>query len=170
MPLTVSAVEQEIVNRVGPKLTLAGISTTVSTPGTATNASLDLCIRRAAGELGVIPATPLAIADTDLASLIGWQVEKLADLATLQALRLVWAWLNRVDTKVALGEQKLHQLVDDVRAQIDSLVTELERTPFGQDVPGAAVAQIRTGQHVPGDVSDRHGHGRRKPHWDFLPG
>lgn len=171
MGLTVSAVEQEIINRVGGKLTLAGISTTVSAVGTATNATLDLCIRRAAGELGVIPATPLTIADADLAPLAGWQVEKLADLATLQALRVVLGWLNRVDTKVSLGEQKLHQLVEDVQAQIKALTADLERDPFGPDVPAAACKPIKAGERMPGDVYRRERwEGRRRPPWDFLPG
>ncbi|MDR3634341.1 MAG: hypothetical protein P4L84_11100 [Isosphaeraceae bacterium] len=168
MPLTVQSVRQVIVNRLGPKLARVGITTDATVAGGV----LDDCIRRAAGELGVIVATPLTVVDGDLVSLAGWQVEKLADLSTLAALRCVLGAATAVDQKVSHGEQKLNQFVKDVAAQIDQLQRELERSPFGPDIPTAAVAQIKAHERMPGDVygSSRRRDERRREPWDFLPG
>ncbi len=152
MPLTVSDIERELLTRVGPYLVRVGLDGT--TAGGA-NASLRSPIRGAAWAIGLVPADPIAVADADVADVVGFGLEKLLDVAELKALELCWGNWPEVDQQAGDESQDLSQLADRLERRIKFL-TERVSKPCGPVagiglIPGpSASGLIRAGRFATG--------------------
>lgn len=145
MPLTVVAIEADILSRVKGKMAYVSMNITSDTP----NPDLAGPIRRAARFVGIEPANPLAVADDDVASLVGWQAEQLSDAATLQTLKSIQGQLAEFDVKVGNDAEMYSQVSAQVAAQIAALETALSK-PYGPAMPTLSGGQM-SGRFIPND-------------------
>ena len=127
MPLTVAAIEAELLILVGPYLRRVGLD---GTTADGTNVALRGPIRRAVLTLGLTTAGPVAVVDADVAAVAGFALEKLLDVAELKALEMCWGNWPEVDQSAEGTSQSLSQLADRLERRIKSL---MERTvkPYG---------------------------------------
>jgi hypothetical protein len=149
MPLTVAALEAELLVELGPYLTVTGLDGSTSD---GSNLALRGAIRRAVRHLGKTTADPIAVTDSDLESVSGWDVEKLIDVAKLRAFEVCWGNWPKVDFSAGGNSQSLSQLADRLKDWIEFLTERVEK-PYGPDVsviPGASArGKIAAGSCIP---------------------
>lgn len=173
MSLARAAVEAEIVDRIGPRMAFMGMS--VITDGT--NPSLNGPIRKALAGMGFPMAAPLLVTDADLAGFYdsglssparnAWRVERLCDLACLNAMQSILFKTTDVDWKAGVDELKAHQFVDDVRADLAALEAKAAE-PYGPDLPSAVVASMTPAPlRMPNDPFDPCGTRSRPGSWPY---
>lgn len=149
MPLTVAAIEAELLILVGPYLRRVGLD---GTTADGTNVALRGPIRRAVLTLGLTTAGPVAVVDADVAAVAGFALEKLLDVAELKALEMCWGNWPEVDQSAEGTSQSLSQLADRLERRIKAL---MERTvkPYGPAaesgfIPGPSMhGLIRAGRY-----------------------
>ncbi len=147
MAITVANTESEVVTRLRGKLVRLSLSVLVN----GSNPDLKGPIRRSLGWVGMSPAAPPAVTDADLADVTGWDVEKLFDAATLEALYVCLGNCASVDETVGLNSQSLSQLSAQILAMIKALEERLTK-PYGPNVQGGAVGQMAGGVPMPNDT------------------
>jgi len=173
--LTRAAVEAEIVDRIGPRMAFVGMP--ITTDGT--NASLNGPIRRALVSMGFPTASPLQVSDADLTAFIpspqtqpardAWRVERLCDLACLQALESVlWKTTgDDVDWKAGVDEVKASQFVDAVRKDVERFEAKVKE-PYGPDLPAALLGGMTPDPlRMPNDPFDPCRTRSRRGHWPY---
>jgi hypothetical protein len=159
MPVTVAAIEAELLVQIGPYLDQMGLD---STTANGTNASLRGAIRDAAwrmaqsGLLTVPPGDHLDLTDDDLVNVTRANYETLRDLALLKVLNVLWGNWPEFDMSAGSESQSLSQVADRLERRIKDLTARLGAValPVGASMlPGpAAHGLIRTGRHVPGSL------------------
>lgn len=149
MPLTVAAIEEELLTELGPYLATVGLDAATAD---GTNPSLRGPIRRAVLHLGGSTAGPIAVADADLLPFEGWQVERLLDVAKLRAFEICWGNWPKVSFSAGGNSQQLSDLADRLKAWIDFLTKRIAE-PYGLGVPigpgASARGLIDAGRCVP---------------------
>ena len=106
-------------------------------------------IRKALVGVGINPADPVTVTDSDVSVLAGQRFEKFLDLAKLGVLRSILGNCSEVDEQVGTNYQKLSQLAEQVRAEIADL-EQLVRSPYGLGVAPAAASK-GAGSVMPND-------------------
>jgi hypothetical protein len=147
----------------------------MSTVTTGANASLKGPIRRALKELGYPTASPLSVTDSDLSAVladvattpaaVAWRVERLADLAVLQALRSVLGKTTEVDYQAGQDREYLSQFATSVRAEIAALEVVTSR-PYGPDTLPAVVSPM-TDAPMPNDPFNPCRSASRPGYWPY---
>jgi hypothetical protein len=154
MPVTVAAIEAELLILVGPYLDRVGLDGSTSD---GTNVALRGAIRRAVGRLAIETDDPIDVADADLAFLTRGTYETLLDLAELRVLETCWGNWPEYDQSAGSESQSLSQLADRLERRIKDLTARLGplAAPAGSSLlPGpAAHGLIRTGRHIPGGLT-----------------
>lgn len=168
MSWTRANVETEIVDRCGPKM--AWVAMPVTTVGS--NASLNGPIRRAVQGLGGV-AAGFTVTDADIAPFAGWQLELLADWATLQTLKSILLKLTDVTFKIGQEEYDLTDMIEQTQAQITMLEARLAEDAYGPSLPGGATAPMNSignvgrGTDIPNDPYNPHRTRSRFGHWPY---
>ncbi len=156
MPLTVAAIEAELLILVGPYLRRVGLD---GTTADGTNVALRGPIRRAVLTLGLTTAGPVAVVDADVAAVAGFALEKLLDVAELKALEMCWGNWPEVDQSAEGTSQSLSQLADRLERRIEALMERVVK-PYGPAaesglIPGpSAHGLIRAGRRDPARAWD----------------
>lgn len=140
MGLTVAQIEGVLLKRCGPAMGVVGMDATTNT---GANADLADAIGYGVTMLGLAAASPLAVADGDVASLAGPRLAKLLDLAERRTLETVLNGYTFVDRQVDRDAQKKDQFRQGLRARIDALTARLSQ-PYGGGFP-----TMRIGRHEP---------------------
>ena len=139
MALTRANTEFMIETRAGPLLTAADMDgTTVD----GTNADLNGPIGRAVRALGHSVASPVAVADADVAAVTDAQLDEFLDVAELYTLEAILGNLDDVDIKVGPRSESLSQLAEQVERKIKRLLKRLERL-YGYGMGVVAAGYIR---------------------------
>jgi hypothetical protein len=152
--MTVADVEAELLVELAPYLARVGLD---SATDDGTNRSLRGPIRRAVLHLGFATAGPLAVADADLAPIVGWDVERFLDVARLRVLEYCWGNWPKVDFSAGGNSQSLDQLASRLERRIKELREQVAR-PYGPEEiigpGGMAVGLIREGRCIPPGPAD----------------
>lgn len=137
MPITLAAMEGEVVNRIGGKMALAGMS--VATDGT--NSAIHPAIRDGLAYVGLAPADPIAVTDADVAAVPVRHFKAYRDSCTLEALYIVQGVIqDAFDQQIEEDRQALHQIAADIAAMIanyEARVPRLNLPSFGVGCPPA---------------------------------
>lgn len=148
MPVTVAAVEAELLSRVGPWLSVAGLDATTAD---GTNAALRGPIRWAVGRLGLETADAIDVADADLAYISRGTYETLLYLAEYFALESAWGNYTKVDQSLGSESQSLSQRRDALKGRLEWLRRQLGPLVDPAAVPGPpAHGLIEAGRCYPG--------------------
>src|SRR5918997_857232 len=115
MPLSVAAIESELLVLVGPYLRRVGLD---GTTADGSNAALRGAIRRAVLSLGLATGDPIAVVDADVADISGLDLEKLLEVAELKALETCWGNWPEVDQQAGEERQDLSQLADRIDRRV----------------------------------------------------
>jgi hypothetical protein len=165
MPLTVAAIESELLVRVGPYLARVGLDGT--TAGGA-NAALRGPVRRAILAVGGSMADPITPSDADVAAVRGPALERLLDVAELRALENCWGNWPKVNFSAGGNSQELGDLSSRLEKRIASLQART-RGPYGPGDPSlprpSATGIIKAGRCDSGDPWARPCPGPWPPKW-----
>ena len=146
MPLTVAAVESDVVTNLRGKLVALGMSTVTD----GTNDDLMSSIRKSLNYVGRTVADPTTVTDSDLSPVSGWDAEKLFDAATLETLYVCLGQCSDVDETVGTNQQRWSQLAAQITSQIKELEEKLLK-PYGPNMPRGAVGTMHAGHPMPND-------------------
>ncbi len=135
MPLTVAAIEAELLIMVGPYLRRVGLD---GTTADGTNVALRGPIRRAVLAMGRTMVDPISVTAVDIANLAGFELEKLLDVAELKVLEMCWGNWPEVDQSAEGTSQSLSQLADRLERRIKALMERIAR-PYGPDAEAALI-------------------------------
>lgn len=130
MALTRAQAEVILVDRLGPMMSKAGMAVTFAGSNADLVDPLGWAIRR----MGYTVATFGAVTDADLASVATADIDQLLDLAEYRTLLNISGNIALVDTKVGSREEKLSQLVPQIRELIRIRWTQLEEE-YGVGTP-----------------------------------
>lgn len=145
MPLTVAGLEAETISRVGGKLAQAGLSPLTD----GNNPDLKGPIRKALRYVGVLPADPATVGDSDLANVPPGMAEVYMDAVTLESLYAAQGrFLNGFDQKVQDQSQSLHQIMADLAAMILDYQSRVPKLNLGK----TSVGSLTAGATVPNDI------------------
>src|SRR6185436_5322633 len=149
MSLTRSQTEVELLTRVrGIMGVVPGLDASTSD---GSNLDLNGPIRRALGFIGYFAVDVGNVTDTDLASVTGWQVEQLFDVAELRLWENIWGnwpyWKYQISDASASPEQLADRICDRI-----SMLEERIREPYGPNVGSGAVGVIVQDNRPPSDV------------------
>ena len=144
MSLTVASVEAVLIRRCGPAMAVVAMDVSSTSP----NPDLADPIRIAARGLGLSLASPLSVVDADLASLAGFAVERLLDLAERRTLETVLNRYTEVDAQVDRDAQKASQFADRLVRRIAALDVGLAK-PYGPGSRGPVGSALVAGRPTP---------------------
>jgi hypothetical protein len=113
--ILVSDLQATLAGRCGATLTKAGLD------GSASSSAWLDPLAESAREMGVTLASPLTVADADLAAVTQAQVSQLVDVAELRSLENALGNLTKVSQKVSLGAQDWGELRDGLERAIGRL-------------------------------------------------
>lgn len=130
MAVTRAQVEAILVSRLGPLLTKAGMDTTTIGSNSDLNDPIGWALRQNSYTVTDISD----VTDTDLASLVTDDIDKMLDFAELRTLESILGNLALVDVKVGSRAENLSQLAKQLETRIDKLTKKLEDT-YGLSVP-----------------------------------
>jgi hypothetical protein len=136
--VTRTYVESEMARDVGDLLTLAGLSELTD----GTNPDFNAPIRMALRSLGLIPADPTDVSDSDLASVAAVQLDDFLVKARYHLLlRIRTRLASLVDYRLDQLEEKMSQAYRALLSEIEAIEEEL---PAGAGMGGGAVAGPRS--------------------------
>jgi hypothetical protein len=122
MALTRANAETILVNRLSGLLAGAGMAVTY----TGANADLAEPLTWAARRIGLSPASPTTVADSDLSGLGEADYDDYLDLAEYRTLKSIQGHLALVDVTAGPRAEKLSQLASQVQAMLDARKEHIE--------------------------------------------
>ena len=126
MTLTRANAEVELVGRAKGKMELVGMAVTV----VGTNADLNGPLASALRKMGIAPASPITVTDTDLANLTDADIDEYLDRAELRLLENIHRNYTLVDIKSGPQDEKLSQIAAQLEKAIETLSAKI-RSEYG---------------------------------------
>ena len=133
MTLTRANAETELVSRTKGKMELVGMAVTV----VGTNADLNGPLSTALRKMGLAPASPITVTDTDLANLTDADIDEYLDRAELRLLENIHRNYTLVDIKSGPQDEKLSQLAAQLEKSIELLSAKI-KSEYGDSGAGSS--------------------------------
>jgi len=133
MTLTRANAETELVSRAKGKMELVGMAVTV----VGTNADLNGPLSTALRKMGLAPASPITVTDTDLANLTDADIDEYLDRAELRLLENIHRNYTLVDIKSGPQDEKLSQLAAQLEKSIELLSAKI-KSEYGDSGAGSS--------------------------------
>jgi hypothetical protein len=149
MPLTRADVESVLIARCGAALAVVGMNGTLAD---GTNPDLSDPIRHATRMFGISLIGTVSVTDADLATITGFGIERLIDMAERRIFETLLDRFVYVDTQVDRDSQKYDQLRKGWQARIDAITASLAK-PYGPGVGGAQGGSLLRGRPVPNSAT-----------------
>ena len=133
MTLTSAYAETELVSRAKGKMELVGMAVTV----VGTNADLNGPLSTALRKMGLAPASPITVTDTDLANLTDADIDEYLDRAELRLLENIHRNYTLVDIKSGPQDEKLSQIAAQLEKSIELLSAKI-KSEYGDSGAGSS--------------------------------